>query len=458
VLSGDASRSSDEAAPDGTLPVEGPDPIAASAIHCDRIAVTCQGRSLRTAQQRSQPFTEPLRQPFTNGLDPTAAGQRSDSAADHRGQEDRTPGVETTSVRGIRPLSITPEGDLAMTTDTQLITTDVPDTMTTHPVPRRRWRLRAGRGLVALLAMTLAAGGVQTALERRDARANPAPGELVTLSDGRQLHLQVAGEDNTGPTVVLMSGAGASVVGWGWVLPAVAEHRRVVAYDRAGIGWSDPADTPSELDTVIEDLRSALVVRDVPGPYLLVGHSLGAHHARAFAERYLDEVAGVVLVDPAHVEAAAVMGQDPASMRPFFTGMNWLARIGGLRVWQTMEADLHRLPQPQRDAAVAQFRSSRYWTAIGSEIADLDRVGRQLDDTPGSLGNLPLHVIIATAGATTSEQQRQLQQIAALREDIATLSQASAVTTLPEANHVTVITDRDHAGVVTDSILQLARR
>jgi pimeloyl-ACP methyl ester carboxylesterase len=38
----------------------------------------------------------------------------------------------------------------------------------------------------------------------------------------------------------------------------------------------------------------------VPAPYLLVGHSLGGAYVQRYAQRFPDEVAGLLLLDPAH--------------------------------------------------------------------------------------------------------------------------------------------------------------
>ena len=324
-----------------------------------------------------------------------------------------------------------------------------------RPSRLRRIGRRVGRLLAGLIVLALVAALVQAVLERRDSAAHPAPGEHVSLPDGRRLHLHVTGEQHDGPTVVLLAGAGASVSAWGWVLPAVAEHATVVAYDRAGIGWSDPSEAPTDPDAVVADLRAALAARGLPGPYVLAGHSLGAHHARAFVERRPDEVAGIVLIDPAHVGASEVMGMTMESMGPFFALMRALARFGGLRVYRAMEAEMHGLPQPERAQALAQFRSTGYWRAFRPEMVTLDQVGATLPEAPGVLGDIPVHVLIATGGAADAAQQRQLNDLAALREDLADLSTRGQTTTLPDATHVTIVTEREHAAVVADAIVDI---
>lgn len=81
-------------------------------------------------------------------------------------------------------------------------------------------------------------------------------------------------------------------------LPArVAEVTTVVAYDRAGLGKSELGPEPRDAMAVARDLRVLLRGLEVPPPYVLVGHSLGGLHIRAFAKLYPEEVAGFVFID-----------------------------------------------------------------------------------------------------------------------------------------------------------------
>jgi pimeloyl-ACP methyl ester carboxylesterase len=89
--------------------------------------------------------------------------------------------------------------------------------------------------------------------------------------------------EHDGPTVLLETGMGGASMAWAWVQPRVAERATVVAYDRAGLGWSDPSPRGPGAEQVVRDLREALAVRGLSGPYVLVGHSLGGHYMRAFA-------------------------------------------------------------------------------------------------------------------------------------------------------------------------------
>jgi pimeloyl-ACP methyl ester carboxylesterase len=172
----------------------------------------------------------------------------------------------------------------------------------------RRWLLHP---VLAVLALAAVGGGYETVREAADARAHPAPGQLVDVG-GHRLHLSCTGSGS--PTVVLEPGAGMTSSDLGSITPAVAGETRVCVYDRAGRGWSEPADTPQDGAQIATDLHTLLHRGQVPGPYVLAGHSFGGLYALSFAARYPEEVAGMVLVDatapaPAGKRRAAPPGE-----------------------------------------------------------------------------------------------------------------------------------------------------
>jgi pimeloyl-ACP methyl ester carboxylesterase len=120
------------------------------------------------------------------------------------------------------------------------------------------------------------------------------PGQLVDIG-GRRINLHCTGAG--GPTVILMAGSASWSPIWYKVQPVIAQKTRVCGFDRAGYGFSDPARRPQILSDVPDDLHAALKAGAIPGPYVLVGHSLGGVEARLYAQRWPKEVAGMVLVD-----------------------------------------------------------------------------------------------------------------------------------------------------------------
>jgi pimeloyl-ACP methyl ester carboxylesterase len=125
-----------------------------------------------------------------------------------------------------------------------------------------------------------------------DARRFPAPGVLVDIVGGR-LHVYASGEGF--PLVVFEAGVGATSLSWSLVQPQVSKFTSTMSYDRAWLGWSDPILEPRDTWTLVEELRQLLVDTQ---PVILVAHSYGALIAAAYASRYPQAVAGMVLVDP----------------------------------------------------------------------------------------------------------------------------------------------------------------
>ncbi len=171
-----------------------------------------------------------------------------------------------------------------------------------HRGARTRPLHRTVRTCAALLAFSLASlsaaatelpgGGVPPETLAEFVR----PHQLVDIG-GRKLNLFCMG---AGPRTVLFDSGGSdwSVI-WALVLPEVANHARACAYDRAGLGYSDPAAGPRSPIAIVEDLHALIRAAGLPTPLVLVGHSLGGFHAKLLARLYPEDVSGLVLVDPA---------------------------------------------------------------------------------------------------------------------------------------------------------------
>jgi len=103
------------------------------------------------------------------------------------------------------------------------------------------------------------------------------------------------------PSVVLEAGMNNGAASWQRVMPLLAPHVHVTAYDRAGIGGSAPAPGVVSIDRQVDDLASVITGLEA-GPCVLAGHSWGGILVQLLAFRRPDLVAGLVLVDPGHEE------------------------------------------------------------------------------------------------------------------------------------------------------------
>lgn len=152
--------------------------------------------------------------------------------------------------------------------------------------------------LIAFLACSLALAVSTLAAVQQKKPADPPPGRLVEVS-GRSLHIRCVGDSARGPTVILEAGAGDYSNRWTAVQDLLAPRIRSCAYDRAGFGWSSGSQNQS-MSQDNDDLRALLAATNLTGPYVLVGHSMGALLVRRYANHYPDAVVGMVLVGPTH--------------------------------------------------------------------------------------------------------------------------------------------------------------
>jgi len=182
-------------------------------------------------------------------------------------------------------------------------------------------RITAGLGLCLLAYIAL--GGAMTAA------AGPLThrGQMIDIG-GRRLRIVCAGPATSDrPVVILEAGAFGSAADWGVVQDQLtAQGMRSCAYDRAGLGFSDPGPAPRDGLNIAQDLEKLLAAAKVPGPYVLCGHSMGGLRLRQFAARNPSKVAGIVLVDATTPEAL-----DNETMRQFvghFASASKLAGVG----------------------------------------------------------------------------------------------------------------------------------
>lgn len=152
-----------------------------------------------------------------------------------------------------------------------------------------------------MLGATMILAGVMAAAlaQRPGTPEGPPPGQLIDIG-GHVLHLHCTGPVGAGPTVIFESGGGAFSTDWKAIQALLGSHVRTCAYDRAGSGWSEAGPTPRTLRQEVFELHALLETAKVPGPYVLVGHSIGGLLVRLYAEKYATNVAGMVLVDPTH--------------------------------------------------------------------------------------------------------------------------------------------------------------
>ncbi|CAA9348467.1 MAG: hypothetical protein AVDCRST_MAG93-7004 [uncultured Chloroflexia bacterium] len=260
---------------------------------------------------------------------------------------------------------------------------------------------------------------------------------------GRSLYLECQGEGS--PTVVLEAGYRSPATVWTndlvqpdaprqMVVEGVATFTRVCLYERPGAGAmldnilvpsrSDPVPQPRMMSDMVADLHALLHAARVPGPNVLVGHSLGGPLARLFAAAYPEEVVGMVLVDAGHEN---LFVEEQALLTP----SQWAA------VEQSYQTPLDGYPEYERvdiSAGLSQLRRAR-------------------TDTP--LRPMPLAVLSSnhTFGSPPELPVAELERMwRAQQDDLATLVPNARHTIAGQSGHFIQL---DQPALVTEAIRQV---
>lgn len=141
---------------------------------------------------------------------------------------------------------------------------------------------------IVLSACTPASTSEQTAATKPDPLSSGEPVEVDVGDYSLQLHCFGTGD----PAVVLEHGLGTDWTYWGHIYNRMPRDIRVCAYNR-----SYEAHTSQEY---VEDLHALLTGAHITAPYVLVGHYFGGINMILYADRYPEEVAGIVLENPLH--------------------------------------------------------------------------------------------------------------------------------------------------------------
>ncbi|MCA9300843.1 MAG: alpha/beta hydrolase, partial [Phycisphaerales bacterium] len=223
------------------------------------------------------------------------------------------------------------------------------------------------------------------------------PGQMVTLPDGRRLHVVIKGVGE--PTLLLESGAGGPHADWDAVIDDLALTTRVVAYDRAGYGWSDPSSETSP-DAITADLAAGLDALAMDGPLVLVGHSIGGPYVRHFATTHGDRIAGIVLIDSSHEDQVDRMPPQMIAMMRTMTKVTQAAafasRFGLFRALDAVGANPFAFEGMSDERRAMSLRSSNART-YAREMASIESTLSQIRGTTMPNADTPLLVLSATA-------------------------------------------------------------
>lgn len=129
-----------------------------------------------------------------------------------------------------------------------------------------------------------------------------ANGKMVEVN-GHGMHVYTEGQGDF--TLVFMSGGGTSspMLDFKSLYSLLSDKYKIAVVEKAGYGFSDVSDVDRDIDTVLSETREALSKAGVKGPYILLPHSMSGIEALYWAQKYHEEVKGIIGLDMAVPES-----------------------------------------------------------------------------------------------------------------------------------------------------------
>jgi pimeloyl-ACP methyl ester carboxylesterase len=280
------------------------------------------------------------------------------------------------------------------------------------------------------------------------AGAPPLRGQMIDVDGGRRMHIICEGPAGAGPTIVFEAGAFGLSADWGAVQQMTTERGwRSCAYDRAGMGISDPSPAAPDALTVTADLERLLGLAGERGPYILVGHSMAGLYLPLFASRYPDQVAGIVLVD-ATTRQASAGAATTGFVNRFARASRWAAAGASIGLFKPIAGsygDRIGLPPAAKAEKQRAFASGRHNRQASAEVRIWQTSARQMLDAGPLDPALPVSVI--TAGPETPERagRKAMQSAPALQ------SRHGYFRNVESANHRSLL-GLDHGAAIVEGI------
>ncbi len=299
--------------------------------------------------------------------------------------------------------------------------------------------------MVSAFALTLIAGLLyQNISESRDLERYPPPGRMVEV-DGHLMHIHCIGEGS--PTVILELGVGSASFAWYDIHKRISQITRTCAYDRAGLGYSEPTEQAKRAIDVAATLHTLLANAGIDDELVLVGWSAGGIYVREFYRRFPGKVVGMLLVDSSHEQQAKRLPREPdGGADPTLAIAKHLAPFGLVRLSGLL--DKRVASSRASDEAKAYLRATYNLShALDTVARESDAFNHDIDsdELPAPLGNLPLIVVAAGDPHRTAMMP--------LQKELAALSTQGKLIVAEDSDHNI---HADQPQLIVDAVKDLA--
>jgi len=271
----------------------------------------------------------------------------------------------------------------------------------------------------------------QVTSEAADMARFPAPGKMVDV-DGHLMHIHCRGKGS--PTVIIEQGLQGVSTAWDDITKEISSFTSVCAYDRVGLGYSEPIEHATRASEVAELLNRLLAGAGVNDEIVLVGWSAGGVYIREYYRLYRDETRAMLFVDSAHEQQQNRLpqssGGDPNAMLRI---ARFLAPIGLVRLSGIVKQQIEYSPAPKqlKSRLIALYEQSHVIQTMLNESESFT-LDTQSEQPPASLGNLPLIVLSRGQQGAPPEEQRARD---AMQQELVALSANGKQVIAAESGH-----------------------
>jgi pimeloyl-ACP methyl ester carboxylesterase len=239
--------------------------------------------------------------------------------------------------------------------------------------------------------------------------------QLIDVGEGYYLLINCVGEGS--PTIIFENGFGTNSFDES-IANQVSAFSRNCRYLRRGM-IGEPVGSTRTTEDQVQDLHILLTKAGIPGPYVLVGHSIAGFNMPLYYSHYPEEVVGMVCVD---------------CRPPFFT-RNLMEALGEAKTDE---------PTPIRDLRATLTLGAPEYMDFTTSEAQAQKIT--------SLGDIPFIVLVA--GATFADDPAYIpygldKVWQASGEGLSQLSSRGRVEIIPNASHMSITT--------SDEVIQAIR-
>jgi pimeloyl-ACP methyl ester carboxylesterase len=301
---------------------------------------------------------------------------------------------------------------------------------------------------LVLLAWLIAAGAAQAV-----SSGHPPRGTMVDIG-GRRLRLVCEGPTGgPAPTVWMEAGAFGGAADFAAVQQRLVEKGlRACAYDRAGMGYSDPGPSPRDGAAIVADLEKLIAASGERGPIVLIAHSMGGLYVRQYAVRHPGQVVGLVLVEAVTPELMEIP-QVQAFFSHFLTFARLNAAVAPLGLTKPgyffLSDRIGLSPAAAREKRAA-LTSARQARAAVDEVRHWPEAARQAAAAGAYDPALPIAVVTADRGGVGRSAWEDARRLPADR------SAAGSYTPVPGASHSSILGFDHNAAIVAAALRVVA--